>query len=70
MAREAGLGACTSPSEAVTGRELLVWFSSGFTHISRPENDPGLADRDDPLSTRTSGFFAQNFALAVGDQAA
>jgi primary-amine oxidase len=47
-----------------------VWFTTGFTHVSRPEDYPVMPTETIGFTLAPRGFFNQNPALDAADQAA
>ncbi|MBA3510368.1 hypothetical protein [Sphingomonas sp.] len=51
--------------EAIDGRDLVLWYTMGFHHVTRPEDWPVLATVRHAVTLRPHRFFAQNPALGV-----
>ena len=49
--------------ESVYDRDIVVWYSLGFTHVTRPEDFPIMPGERIGVSFRPRGFFARNPAL-------
>jgi primary-amine oxidase len=66
----AGVSQFATPAEALSGQDVVVWFTIGFTHVSRPEDYPVMPTETLGFKLAPRGFFAQNPALDTVDQAA
>jgi len=42
---------------------VVVWYSTGFTHVPRPEDYPVMPTESIGFKISPSGFFANNPAL-------
>jgi primary-amine oxidase len=48
-------------------QDLVVWYTVGFTHLSRPEDYPVMPSDSIGFRIVPRGFFANNPALGVSD---
>jgi primary-amine oxidase len=62
-----GLPVYTEPSERVS--DVVVWYSTSYTHITRPEDFPVMSSETLRFRLAPRGFFAKNPALDLADQA-
>jgi primary-amine oxidase len=67
--RKDGVASFIEPAEPLRGGDLVVWYTSGFTHVSRPEDYPVMASESIGFRLAPRGFFERNPALDVADQA-
>ena len=58
-----GLPRYTAGHEPITGRDLVTWYTTGFTHVPTVEEYPVMTTDTTGFSLRPSGFFDQNPAL-------
>jgi primary-amine oxidase len=58
-----GLPEYTADRQSVDGRDLVVWYTTGFTHVPTVEEYPVMTTDTTGFSIRPSGFFDQNPAL-------
>lgn len=65
---EDGLPAYIADEESIDGQDLVVWYSTGFTHITRPEDYPVMSSDSVSFKIAPRGFYSQNPALDVADQ--
>ncbi|HEY1429118.1 MAG TPA: hypothetical protein VGF18_06065, partial [Candidatus Tumulicola sp.] len=49
--------------KSVYDRDVVVWYSLGFTHVTRPEDFPIMPAERIGVTFRPRGFFARNPAL-------
>jgi primary-amine oxidase len=66
----AGLSQFVTPAEPLNNQDVVVWFTTGFTHVSRPEDYPVMPTETIGFTLAPRGFFNQNPALDAADQAA
>ncbi len=52
-----------SNGESVHDRDLVVWYSLGETHVTRPEDWPVMTSAKLSVSFRPQGFFTRNHAI-------
>jgi len=57
-----------SNKESLHGEDLVVWYTTGFTHLSRPEDYPVMPSESIGFKMVPRGFFSKNPALGVSDQ--
>ncbi len=48
--------------------DVVVWYTTGFTHIAKPEDFPVMPAETIGFKLQPRGFFARNPALDVADQ--
>ena len=58
-----GLPGFTAGHQSVVGRDLVVWYTTGFTHVPTVEEYPVMTTDTTGFSIRPSGFFDQDPAL-------
>jgi primary-amine oxidase len=63
-----GLPDFAAPAENVQGRDVVVWYTVGLTHIPRPEDFPVMPTEMVGFSLHPHGFFDENPALDVPRQ--
>jgi primary-amine oxidase len=63
-----GLTKFISDSESLAGQDLVLWYTTGFTHVTRPEDFPVMSAEYVSFKLSPRGFFARNPALEVADQ--
>ena len=63
-----GLTAYTSSPENVSGKDLVVWYTAGFTHVPEPEDYPVMTTEIVGFELLPSGFFDRNPALDAPEQ--
>ena len=63
-----GLTAYTSSPESVSAKDLVVWYSAGFTHVPEPEDYPVMTTEIIGFELLPSGFFDRNPALDAPEQ--
>jgi primary-amine oxidase len=51
--------------ERIIGRDLVVWYTMGFHHITRPEDWPVLPTVQHKVTLRPHGFFVRNPGMDV-----
>lgn len=56
------------PLDAVAGDDVVVWYSTGFTHVPRPEDYPVMPTESIGFKILPSGFFSSNPALDAPKQ--
>jgi primary-amine oxidase len=64
-----GVGVYTSPAEPISGDDMVLWFTTGFTHLAKPEDYPVMPTESIGFKLQPRGFFDQNPALEISDQA-
>jgi len=65
---EDGLPTFVEDEESLDDADVVVWYSTGYTHITRPEDFPVMSSDSLSFKIAPRGFFAQNPALEVADQ--
>jgi len=65
-----GVGRYSEPAEPLHDADLVLWYTTGFTHVARPEDFPVMASESIGWKLVPRGFFAYNPALDVADQGA
>ena len=58
-----GLPEYTAGRQSVDGRDLVVWYTTGFTHVPTVEEYPVMTTDTTGFSIRPNGFFDQDPAL-------
>ncbi|MEY4583402.1 MAG: hypothetical protein RL701_8105 [Pseudomonadota bacterium] len=61
-----GVTTFITPAEALRGQDIVLWYTTGFTHIARPEDYPVMPVETVSFKLQPRGFFDQNPALEVG----
>jgi primary-amine oxidase len=61
-----GLPVYTAPAERVV--DAVLWYTTSYTHITRPEDYPVMSAETLRFRLAPRGFFARNPALDVADQ--
>lgn len=56
-----------SPPEPLAAQDVVLWYTTGFTHIARPEDYPVMPGEAGSFTLRPRGFFDANPALRVGE---
>jgi primary-amine oxidase len=51
--------------ESISGKDVVVWYTMGFHHVTRPEDWPVLPTVRHSVTLRPHRFFTQNPALNV-----
>jgi primary-amine oxidase len=65
----AGLPVYTAPAEDLMGNDVVLWYSTSYTHITRPEDFPVMSTESVRFRLAPRGFFKRNPALDIADQA-
>lgn len=60
-----GLPAWTSADRDLDGKDVVVWYTFGVTHIPRPEDWPVMPTHTAGFKLMPNGFFARNPALDI-----
>jgi primary-amine oxidase len=64
-----GVTAYSTPAEPLgPGDDLVLWYTTGFTHVARPEDHPVMPGESISFRLAPRGFFARNPGLDVQDQ--
>jgi primary-amine oxidase len=63
-----GVGVYTQPAEALHDQDIVLWYTTGFTHIAKPEDYPVMSTESVGFRLAPRGFFKSNPALRVADQ--
>lgn len=61
----AGLEEWTAGNESVDGADVVVWYTTGVTHIPRPEEWPIMNVHPTGFKLMPAGFFVRNPALTL-----
>lgn len=61
----AGLPAWIADNEALEGRDVVLWYTLGVTHIPTPEQHPVMSVEKASFRLMPAGFFRRNPALDV-----
>ena len=51
--------------ESITGQDVVVWYTMGVTHVTRPEDFPIMPSVSTGFTLVPKGFFNRNPALDV-----
>ena len=54
-------------ADSIYGRDIVVWYSLGETHVPRPEDYPLMDDATLSVLFRPDGFFERNPALGAAE---
>lgn len=65
----AGLEEWTANNEKLEGTDVVVWYTTGVTHIPRPEEWPIMNAHPTGFKLMPAGFFARNPALNLPNPA-
>ena len=60
-----GLPAWTKADRSLDGKDVVLWYTFGVTHIPRPEDWPVMPTHTTGFKLMPNGFFARNPALDV-----
>ncbi len=60
-----GLPAWTKADRDLNGKDIVVWYTFGVTHIPRPEDWPVMPTHSTGFKLMPIGFFARNPALDI-----
>ena len=60
-----GLPSWTSSNRSIDGKDLVLWYTMGITHLPRPEEWPVMAIASNGFKIVPVGFFSKNPALDV-----
>ena len=63
-----GLPVYAKPAESLVKQDVVLWYTAGYTHITRPEDFPVMSSEWIGFRLVPRGFFARNPALEVADQ--
>lgn len=63
-----GLPVYTRDAESLTGADVVLWYTTGLTHLARPEDYPVMPTEWLSFTLAPRGFFAQNPALDVAER--
>ena len=64
----AGLPEFVKDRASLTKQDVVVWYTTGYTHVARPEDSPVMPAETIGFRLLPRGFFARNPALDVADQ--
>jgi primary-amine oxidase len=62
-----GLPQWVADNESLDGKDLVVWYTMGITHVPRPEEWPIMTVHRGSFKIMSRGFFPQNPVLNVAD---
>lgn len=62
-----GLPQWVKDNESLDGKDIVVWYTMGVTHIPRPEEWPIMTVHRASFKIMSRGFFTQNPVLNVSD---
>lgn len=65
---EDGVATYTTPAEALHGEDVVLWYTTGFTHLAKPEDHPVMSTESIGFRLAPRGFFDRNPALDIADQ--
>ena len=60
-----GLPVYTADNQPLNGKDLVLWYTLGVTHIPRPEEWPIMSKHHTGFTLAPAGFFGKNPALDV-----
>jgi primary-amine oxidase len=63
-----GVTKFTEPAEALHDEDIVFWYTTGFTHVSHPEDYPVMASESIGFRLAPRGFFVRSPALDIADQ--
>ena len=63
-----GLDAIRGQRPSLAKQDVVVWYTAGYTHVTRPEEFPVMSAEIIGFRLVPRGFFTRNPALDVGDQ--
>jgi primary-amine oxidase len=58
-----GLPRWTAPNRPLEGRDVVVWYTFGVTHVPRPEDWPVMTSHKTGFKLLPVSFFARNPAV-------
>jgi primary-amine oxidase len=61
--KDEGLSAFVADSEDIAGQDVVVWYTMGFRHVTRPEDFPILPTFWHEMTIRPAFFFDMNPAM-------
>jgi primary-amine oxidase len=61
----AGLEAWTADDEKLEGEDIVLWYTTGVTHIPRPEEWPIMSVHQTGFKLLPAGFFVRNPSLDI-----
>lgn len=65
-----GVSAFVTPAETLRGNDIVLWYTTGFTHVARPEDYPVMPGESVSFKLVPRGFFDRNPALDIAAGAA
>ena len=65
--REDGVSVYSQPAEPLNGQDIVLWYTTGFTHLAKPEDHPVMTTETIGFRLAPRGFFSRNPALDVAD---
>jgi len=63
--KSVGVANFVSPAEVLDGEDIVLWYTTGFTHIARPEDYPVMPVESVSFKLMPRGFFDRNPALDI-----
>ena len=66
--RTRGGSVYTADAQALHGEDVVLWYTTGFTHLSKPEDYPVMSTETVHFKLQPRGFFEANPALEIADQ--
>lgn len=60
-----GLEKWTADDQALDNADVVIWYTTGVTHIPRPEEWPIMNVHPTGFKLMPAGFFSRNPALAL-----
>ena len=64
----AGLPEFVKDGASLAKQDVVVWYTTGYTHVARPEDFPVMPAETIGFRLIPRGFFTRNPALGVADQ--
>jgi primary-amine oxidase len=64
----AGLPEFVKDAASLAKQDVVVWYTAGYTHVTRPEEFPVMSAETIGFRLVPRGFFTRNPALDVGDE--
>ncbi|MDB4971947.1 MAG: copper amine oxidase [Myxococcaceae bacterium] len=60
-----GVAVYSTPAEPLPGQDVVLWYTTGFTHLAKPEDHPVMSVESIGFRLAPRGFFARNPALEL-----
>ena len=64
----AGLPDFVKDAASLVKQDVVVWYTTGYTHVTRPEDFPVMSAETIGFRLVPRGFFRRNPPLGVADQ--